>query len=132
MMPEEMFGDVSAGKQRHGCLTAYLIFMIFINTLMSLAYFLTGGAIAEAADVPGWSIPVLGLFGLINVACAVGLFMWKKWCFLGFAASACIVFALNLIIGLGVGSSVFGLVGIAVLYGVLQIGDGNKGWDQLE
>lgn len=30
------------------------------------------------------------------------------------------------------GLSILGLVGIAILYGVLQISDENKGWPQLE
>ena len=124
--------EFSVARKRHGCLTVYLGFMIFINAGMSLLYFLAGGALGEAGDLPGWALPVLGLFGLVNVACAVGLFLWKRWGFYGFCASAGIVFVINLAIGLGVGSSVMGLVGIAVLYGVLQIGGEGKGWDQLE
>ena len=42
-------------------------------------------------------------------------------------------FIINLSIGVGIGQSVFGLVGIAVLYGVLQIKKDNiPAWDKLE
>jgi hypothetical protein len=39
---------------------------------------------------------------------------------------------INLALGLGIFQSAVGLIGIAVLYGVLQIGKENKGWPQLE
>lgn len=124
--------EISTEKTRHGCLTAYLGFMILVNSAMALVYILAGGSIASAGDLPGWALPVLGLFGVVNVACAVGLFMWKKWGFFGFCASAGIVFVINILIGLPMSNSIMGLVGIGVLYGVLQIGGEKKGWNQLE
>jgi hypothetical protein len=41
-------------------------------------------------------------------------------------------FALNLAIGVSIPQAIMGLAGIAILYGVLQIGGENKGWAQLE
>ena len=67
-----------------------------------------------------------------NIVCAVALFQWKKWAFWGFVASAVITFAINLEIGLGVGQAVLGLIGIVILYWVLQMGKEKKGWAQLE
>jgi hypothetical protein len=84
------------------------------------------------ADLPNWALPVLAVLGIFNVVCAVALFQWKKWALWGFVASAVIAFAINLRIGLGVGQSVLGLVSIAVLYWVLQVGGEKKGWAQLE
>ena len=40
--------------------------------------------------------------------------------------------AINLSLGLTVVQVALGLVGILILYGVLQIGDDKKGWTQLE
>jgi hypothetical protein len=58
--------------------------------------------------------------------------MWKKWAFYGFAVTTVLALGVNLSVGLGIGRSLIGLVGIAVLYGVLQIGEQKKGWNQLE
>jgi hypothetical protein len=74
----------------------------------------------------------LAAAGLVNVLCAVALLRWKKWGFWGFVASAVAIFIVNLSIGLGPSSVLGGAVGVAVLYGVLQIGKENKGWPQLE
>ena len=119
------------GKQRHGCLTAFLVIMIIANATTALLYLLRGSTIRQnMADLPNWALPVLAVLGIFNIVCAVALFQWKKWAFWGFVASAAIAFAINLQIGLGVGQSVLGLVGIAVLYSVLQMR--KRGWAQLE
>jgi len=122
-----------ADKQRHGCLTAYLIFMIIANSASSLMYIFGSAAISEALpDMPGWSFPVLIFFGLFNVVCAVALFKFKKWGFWGFCVTAGIVGCVNIMIGIGFGSVLGGLMGVAILYGVLNIGSENKGWPQLD
>jgi hypothetical protein len=69
----------------------------------------------------------------MNVVFSVMLFLWKKWGFWGFIITSIGAFAINLSIGLGVGQSIAGLVGIAVLYGVLQIKKDNiSAWANLE
>jgi hypothetical protein len=123
---------MSDQKQRHGCLTAYLILMIVANSATAIFYFI--GRTAGALFQPGmgsWAI-LLGFIGLINLACAIALFSWKKWGFWGFATTSLVTLFLNLYLGIGIGPSLLGLVGIAILYGVLQIGNENKGWPQLE
>lgn len=120
-------------KQRHGCLTAWLIFMIVMNALASLAYLFGGSLIAETTPgLPGWAIWGFAFFSILNVIFAIALFTWKKWGFWGFCASSGVVFFLNIFSGINILSAVFGLIGIAILYGVLQIGNENKGWAQLE
>lgn len=123
---------MSDEKKRHGCLTAWLILMIIANAATAFLYF-TGGALVAAAVPSGNSalILVLGVIGLANVAFAIALFMWKKWAFWGFCGCSVITMIINIILGLGIGQSVGGLLGAAILYGVLQIGGDNKGWDQL-
>jgi hypothetical protein len=120
-------------KQRHGCLTAWLVLIIVANALVGVAYLATAGTLTRTGTVPGWAIPVLILLSLANVGLAIALFMWKRWGFYGFVATSLIALVVNLAIGLSVAQAVFGLVGVAVLYGVLQIGNvSNKGWPQLD
>jgi hypothetical protein len=120
-------------KQRHGCLTAILVVMIIANSASALMYLLGSGFIRQnSPNMPDWAFPVLIVGSLFNLACAIALFKWKKWGFWGLAASSAVVFFINLSIGLALGSAVLGLMGIFVLYGVLQIGQERKGWTQLE
>jgi len=120
-------------KQRHGCLTAWLILMMAANGLTAIATPLMITQIKQATPgFPTWVAFVIPILALLNVVFAVAIFKWKKWGFYGFAAMAIIAFCLNVYAGIGIGQALLGLVGIAVLYGVLQIGGENKGWTQLE
>jgi hypothetical protein len=124
---------MAEAKQRHGCLTAWLVLMIVANSAVALMYLLGSSALRRSLpNAPGWAFPVLIAIGVLNVVFAVALLQWKKWGFWGFCATAVAALFVNLSIGLGVGQSLIGLVGIAILYGVLQIGSANKGWPQLE
>jgi hypothetical protein len=122
-------------KERHGCLTAWLILMLIANAATALIYFLASDMIAKNLPVP---LPtsmamLLGLVGLCNVLFAVFIFKWKKWGFWGFVATSIIALGINLSLGLGIGQSILGLIGIAVFYGVLQIKqNGVSGWANLE
>jgi hypothetical protein len=120
-------------KKRHGCLTAWLVLMIVGNAAAALMYLLGSAMIREnLPGAPGWAFPVLIVFALFNLVCAVALFQWKKWGFWGCCVSSVVVLVVNLSIGLGAGTVLFGLVGVLLLYGVLHIGKEDKGWPQLE
>jgi hypothetical protein len=118
------------GKSRHGCATAYLIFMIIVNALVSLSNVMLGAS-QSSPVVPGWLFFVLALFGCLNVVFAVALLRWKKWGFYGFMASALLIAVINAL-SIGLGGALIGLLGVAVLYGVLQIGGNRNTWSQLE
>ena len=125
-------------KQGHGCLTAYLVFMIAVNSAVVLVYTLGREALrrqtvkANLPPMPDWAFSVLVVAGLFNLICAIALFRWRKWGFWGFCLSALVALAVNLSIGIGVIQSLLGLLGLALLFAVLQIGKENKGWPQLE
>ncbi len=120
-------------KQRHGCLTAYLIFIIVANAATALAYTLGKAVIQEKMpDLPGWAFWVLPAAGIFNLACAVALFRWKRWGFYGFLLSGFVAFGVNLKLGQSPAQSFIGLLGVSILYAVLHIGGKNKGWTQLD
>jgi hypothetical protein len=124
---------MTEGNSRHGCLTAWLVLMIIANSATAVVYILGSDTVSQALpDMPGWVFPVLIVFSLFNLVCAVALFQWKKWGFWGFCITSIVALVVNLSSGLGIGSSLTGLIGLAVLFGVLQIGDENKGWPQLD
>lgn len=120
-------------KPRHGCLTAWLVLMIIANSGAVIMYLLAGNTIRQnLPNAAPWAIPLLIVLGIINIICAIALFQWKKWGFFGFVVTSAIAFGINLSVGLGIGKSLLGLLGLAILYGVLQIGNENKAWNQLE
>lgn len=123
---------MSGQKSRHGCLTAWLVLMIVMNSAVALFYLVAGDVVKQALpSAPKWTLPVLIIAAAFNLVCAIALWRWKKWGFWGFVLSSIVGLIVNLSIGIGA-QSVVGLVGVAILYGVLQIGQENKGWPQLE
>ena len=76
---------------------------------------------------------LLCLVSLINIIFAVGLWYWKKWAFFGFALTAVLMFITNLNMGIDIASAALGLIGIMLLFLVLQIKQNEKsGWENLE
>ena len=131
---ENVTENVTIQKERHGCVTAWLVVMIVINSITAIIYLFANDFITDS--LPGNStimIILLGLFGIANIVFAVMLLQWKKLGFWGFVLSSAAVLIINLSIGVGIGQSVMGLVGIFILYGILQIKKGNTtAWENLE
>ena len=122
-------------KQRHGCVTAWLILIIIFNSLSAILYLFAGEMVSE--NFPGGisdsMMILLAILGIGNVIFALLLFKWKKIGFWGFVATSIVTLFINLSIGLGIGQSLFGLVGIVILYFVLQIKkDDVTTWNNLE
>ena len=127
-------GSVTAQKQRHGCVTAWLVIMIILNSLTAITYLFASDFITNnLQNASKTMIVLLGVFSVANVIFAVMLLQWKKIGFWGVIVSSIIVLIINLSIGIGIGQSVMGLVGVAVLYGILQIKKDNvTAWENLE
>jgi len=119
-------------KERHGCVTAWLIFMIVANSVVALIYLLAM-LNSEESPIPGSILFILAILSIANVIFAILLFKWKKFGFIGFVVTAIIVFIINMYIGLGLTQSIMGLLGIGVLYAILQIEKNNvSAWENLE
>jgi hypothetical protein len=119
-------------KQRHGCLWAWLILAIIANGTLAVIYLFARGAISDYMDVDTWAFVLLGILGVLAIVCAIALFRWKKWGFYGFVGISIVTFVVNLALGVRFIQALTGFISVFVLYGVLQIGGENKGWDQLE
>tara|TARA_B110001452_G_scaffold17012_1_gene13835 strand:- start:315 stop:698 length:384 start_codon:yes stop_codon:yes gene_type:complete len=122
-------------KQRHGCVTAWLIFMIIANSFTAFLYLITGDAVSQnfPGGISNTIIILLGIGGIGNIIFSVLLFNWKKIGFWGFSFTSIAALIINLNIGLGIVQSLIGLAGIAVLFGVLQIKKDNvTAWNNLD
>lgn len=114
-------------NKRNGWLSAFLIVSLVLDGLTALTYIFGGGAL----DLPGWARPVLAVICLFNVACVLSLFQWKKWGFWGLCVSTLVTLVINISLGVSIGLSISALLGPTILFGLLQIGKGNKAWLQL-
>ena len=122
-------------KQRHGCVTAWLILMIIANSFTAITYLFMGETISQNLpnSIPQPMMTALAIIGIANLTFSIMLFQWKKWAFWAFAGTSIITLGVNLSIGLGIGASLFGLAGAAILYAILQIKkDGISTWDNLD
>ncbi len=122
-------------KQRHGCVTAWLVFMIIVNSISGLANIFYNDIIARQIgnSSAGMFIVLLGVLGLLNVLFAVFILKWKKMGFWGFAGTSVVACVINVAVGLPVGQSLFGLIGMGILYAILQFSANNKtAWENLD
>ena len=128
-----MESNTAEAKQRHWCLTTWLILMIIANSLTALVYLIASRTIkSNLPNTPDWAMPTLAVVCIANVAFSIVLFQWKKWGFFGLVATGILTLAINLTIGLGIGRALLGVLGVGALYAVLQIGKEKRGWTQLE
>ena len=107
--------------------------MIIANSATALMYLVGAEDIRrKIPEIPQWSFPVLIVGAILNLVFAIALLRWKKWGFWGFVATAMVLFFVNLSLGFALGPALVGLLGVAILYGVLHIGKERQGWSQLD
>ena len=122
-------------KQRHGCVTTWLILVIILNSLIALLYLFAGDIIAQnfPGGISNSMLILLAVLGIANVVFSVMLLNWKKIGFWGVILSSIVALVVNLSIGIGIAQSIVGLIGVVVLYGVLQIKKDNiSAWENLD
>ncbi len=115
--------DTTVSRQRSGWVTAWLVIMITANALTAVLYLFAGDMVAQNFS-GGISNSMLMLFAILaigNVIYSILLFKWRKIGFWGILITSFGALIINLNIGLGIWQSLFGLVGITILYAVLQI-----------
>lgn len=122
--------SVSTLPQRHGCVTAWLILMLILNSTTALVYAFMPGKFTQT--VSSNALIALVIIGIVNVICAVMLLRWKKIGFYGFAVTAVTTIIINLSIGISPIKASVGFAGFLILYVILQIKkDGVSAWSYL-
>ena len=112
-------------KNRHGCLTAYLVFLFVIGICPAYQ--------APSLDIPTWHKLYLVTITIIDVIWIVAIFKWKKWGFWGFCITRVGLMVISpFLFGFQLISILMLLLYAAMLYFVLQIGGENKGWEQMD
>ena len=128
--------NVNILKQRHGCVTAWLIFWIIGFSLVAIIYLFAAEFILSITqgELSKTMIISSGIIALASVVFTVLLLRWKKIGFWGYVGVIIVGFVMNLNTGSGIVLSLLsGLISIAILYGVLQIKKNNvSAWENLE
>ncbi len=124
-------------KIRHGCVSAWLLFMIIGGSLAVLTsfYFTKSYEVYENLEmqVDDELLKYGYIFSAINVICAFLMWKWKKIGFWICVGSICANIALDIVAGIDWTMALSKALGILVIYGILQFkGDGVSAWKNLE
>jgi len=123
----------SPTPERHGCVTAWLIFMLIANSIVALIYLFTINKLEQTLNISLRSIALLIILSALNTIFSIMLLSWKKIGFYGFAITAVIALVINIMIGISPMRALIGLAGFAILYAILQIKkDGISAWQNLK
>ena len=118
--------------KRHGLLTAYLVFKLVAYSLTLIAYlFASDRILALNPAMPPWILSVFIVFCIVGLVSTSAIFEWRIWGFYVICALAIAGFILNLCAHLSPSKVFLGLLGPAVLYGLLRLGE-NDAWSQLQ
>ncbi len=133
----ENLNESNVSPKRHGCITAWLIYLTLANSVFAVMYLFMGDFLMNNLpapyDISKNQMLVLGAMGLMNVFFAVLLFRWKRIGFWGFVLINIAATIVNFSIGFPRMSVFSSLVGIAILFGLFQIKrDGVAAWKHLK
>ena len=107
--------------------------MIVVNALTAIGTPFSLAQLRAAGMHPSLlGIAVIVVCAVANIVFALALMRFMKWGFYGFVATSVVAFIVNMALGVGLFRSLIGLVGIAVLYAVLNIGQTDKAWPRLK
>jgi len=106
--------------------------MMVLNSLTALVTPLMYHAIkAVYPNASPLTTAILTAAGIANTICAIALFRWKRWGWFGFAVTSLIVLIVNVSIGVDFVHCLLGIVGVVVLYCLLELGGNNSAWNRL-
>jgi hypothetical protein len=120
-------------RRRHGCLTVYLVVLFVAGTGATATYLFLPGAITQTnPEIPTWAHVVFAIVGMVQVACAVALWRWRKWGFYVFAAISIPFAAWNATLTGSALTFAMGPVGILIMWLALRVGGPDRrAWEQL-
>lgn len=122
-------------KQRHGCLTAWLIYLIIAYSFSTIFYFFKTDEISKVLEykISENMILLRGSLGILGVIFSIMLLKWVKLGFWGIFIISILLFAAQLVNDDNIMSPFFILLCLIILYALLQLKKSNvSGWDNLE
>lgn len=115
----------------HGCLSTWLWFIIVMNILGIILTLMIPSFTAEL-ELPSWYMPVSIAATVLVVGFAIALLKWKAWGFWGLVAMECVSVFISILETGNYISIIGGVMGVAILVALLNMGGANKAWNNLE
>ncbi len=122
-------------KQRHGCLTAWLIYLIIAYSFNAIFYFFKTEEMSKIAqyNISENMMLLYGSLAILGVIFSIMLLKWIKLGFWGILIISIILFVIQLLNSDRVMSPIFILLCLVILYALLQFKKANvTGWNNLE
>jgi hypothetical protein len=130
-----MENEKTLEKYRHGCVTALLIFMMIANSASVILYLFATEFISKtlSIEISDSDKIFLSLFQIANLISCILLFQWKKIGFWLYIVTNVATVVLSIYQGKGISQLWSALIGIALLFGVMQITTKNRKttWNEL-
>ena len=111
-----------------------MVLLVLANGFSAVSFLFYRDALTESlgTPLPENMLWISGALSVLNLIFALMLFSWKKWAFWGLLLTSLLSFGLNLYLGLGIVNASIGLLGIVLLYALLQMKHkGKSAWEQL-
>jgi hypothetical protein len=122
-------------KQRHGCLTAWLIYLMISNSIVSLGLFYNINSIVERFKYIK-SENLLLIVASIQILNVLFLFMLLKWFKLGFwglLSTSTLLFIIQIMNTKNILTPIITVIVMLIIYGLLKLKKRNiSGWDNLD
>jgi len=104
-------------KKRGWLLSAFLVLMFIANPFTAFSYFANPEAIIQIYPTLSESlIYFMGLLALLNFVLAIAVWSWKKVGVYGIYITMALAFCINIYVGLGLVSSLMGLIGAIIIF----------------
>lgn len=112
-----MTGYIERKMSRGSLLGAWLIFVALSHLWTTYRSFEVYRDLVEHSDprFPHWPFLVLAVLAFVNVLAVVGLWFWKRWGFVLFCTVTVTGLAINIYLGVPIGTLLLGLIGVVIM-----------------
>lgn len=117
-------------RQRHPLATVWLIFMLIANLLALVWVFFLALGTTTITLLPIWQYGVICMTPVLNVIAVAKMLKWNRLGFYIYCFTTVCGLILSIVLGINLLLVLLSLVGLGILYGVLQLGSPST-WEQM-
>ncbi len=122
-------------KQRHGCLTAWLIYLMLSYSIVSLGLFFNSDSIVQKFQYIKSEnlLLIVASIAILNVLFIFMLLKWFKLGFWGLLSTSTLLFIIQIMNSNNILTPIITAIVMLIMYGLLKLKKRNvSGWDNLE